>query len=143
LGAVVTRVAGYMTKKLFAAYQSSVLDVPGSDCGSKKYRQVLLTSKNFKNVKYRWILVGRQLVCLTPDVAPKYYGKIVNMRSPLYCRGKKLCSKCAGDLFYRLGIENIGLTTTTISTSYMNKLLKAKHDTTVKATKIKVADMFM
>ena len=132
-----------MTKKFFASYQSSVLNDHGTDCKSKKCRPYLLTSKNYKNVKYRWIVDRNKLVCLTPDIAPKYYNKIVQMRSPLYCCSQKLCSVCAGDLYYRLGIKNIGLTTTDISSYYLNRLLKTKHDTTVHANKITIDSMLL
>lgn len=141
--AVGTRVAGYYTKKFFAVYQTTNLDARGSDCGSKKYRKFFLTEDNFKRVKYRWIVDNGKLVCLTPENAKKYFGKVVNLRSILYCKGRTLCSKCAGDLFYRLGITNIGLTVPDISTSFLNTLLKAKHDLTVSLYKISVKDMFL
>lgn len=141
--AIGTAEAGYYTKKLFAVYQTKVLDPRGSDCGSKKTRKVFLTAANYKRVKYRWIVDGGKLICLTPDIAPKYFGKIVNMRSPLYCCSKNLCSKCAGDLFYRLQITNIGLTSPDISTSYLNKLMKAFHDASVATSEVTPQNMLL
>jgi len=141
--AVGTTDAGYYSKKLFAVYQGEVLDEPGSDCGSKMTRTFFLTSGNYKKVKYRWIVDNGSLVCLTPDIAPKYFNKEIHMRSPLFCCGEKLCSKCAGDLFYRLKIKNIGLTTPDISSSYLRKLMKAFHDASVATTEITPDNMFL
>lgn len=140
--AVGTKVAGYYGKKFFAVYQSTVLGDRTSDCGSKKYRKILLTSENYSKVKYRWIVDGGKLVCLTPDVAPKYFGKEVNMRSPLYCTSKHLCAKCIGDLPYRLGITNIGLMVPDVSSAFLNKLMKAFHSSVVDVCEIKISELF-
>ena len=141
--AIGTAVAGYYTKKFFACYQTSILGPENSDCGSKMYLKYELTEKNYKKVKYRWILDGKKLVCLTPEIAPKYYGKTVLMRSPLYCKSRHICSKCAGDLYYRLKVKNIGLTVADISTSYLNKLMKSFHSSVVDIYKVNPKNMFL
>lgn len=141
--AVGTRDAGYYSKKFFAVYQTTVLDEQGSDCGSKKYRLFNLTEKNYEKVKYRWINDNGKLVCLTPDIAPKYYGKTVQMRSPLYCTQHNICSKCAGDLAYRMKLKNIGLTVPDIASTYLNRLMKAFHSAVVDIYEIKIDDMML
>ena len=142
--AIATAQGGYMTKKFFAVYQSSVLDEDrNSDCHSKRTRRVLLTEKNYRGFKYRWIVDRGKLVCLTPTVAPKYYNQYVQMRSPMYCCGQKYCAKCMGDLFYRLQIKNIGLITSTLSNGIMNRDLKAKHDGNAKISKINISDILL
>ena len=40
-------------------------------------------------------------------------------------KSEKICSKCAGELFYRIGIKNAGLLTSTFSGSLMNLNMKA------------------
>lgn len=141
--AVGTQDAGYYGKKFFAVYQTTVLDEQGSDCGSKKYRLYHLTEKNYNNVKYRWINDNGKLVCLTPENAPKYYGKTVQMRSPLYCTQHNICSKCAGDLSYRLKIKNIGSTVPDIAAAYLNRLMKAFHSAVVSIYEVKIDDMML
>ena len=76
------------------------------------------------------------------DVAPKYFGKEVNMRSPLYCTSKHLCAKCIGDLPYRLGITNIGLMVPDVSSAFLNRLMKAFHSAVVNVCEIKISEMF-
>ena len=138
-----TRDAGYMGKKLMASMQSSVVDEKGSDCGSKRYRVMLLTQKNFADVKYRYFLSGNSLKLLTPEIGKQYYGKIIKLRSPLYCRSSHLCNKCIGELPYLLGIKNVGITTSAISSSYLNTLMKSFHDATVHSTKIDIKTMIL
>lgn len=134
--AMETSVAGYATKKFFAAYQAVTLDKRGSDCGSKAYREVTITKNNSQRLMYRWIVQGEKLVMLDSHNIDSFIGKKVKMRSPLYCTGNKLCSKCAGDLYYRLGIENIGLTTSSVGANLLKLLMKSFHDSTVKITDI-------
>ena len=141
--AIGTAVAGYATKKFFAAYQSAVLDKRGSDCGTKAYRKTLITKKNYQKLMYRYIVEGNKLIMLDNSNIKSYIGKVVNLRSPLYCVGDKLCSKCAGDLYYRLGIENIGMSTSAIGSSLLKLLMKTFHDSSVKISEIDVNDILI
>ena len=141
--AVETRDSGYQTKKFFACYQNVMLDEPGSDCRSKAYKEVLLTSSNYGANKYRYINDNGKLVCLTPEIAPKYFNKVVQMRSPMYCCGEKLCNKCAGELPYRLKLTNIGLTISDIGSCMLNAGMKGFHDSTVDLYEIKIDDLLL
>lgn len=141
--AIGTGVAGYATKKFFAAYQSVVLDKQGSDCHTKAYRTVVITPNNAQKLMYRFVVEKDGLVMLDNSNIGKYIGKEVKLRSPLYCIGDKLCSKCAGDLYYRLGIENIGMTTSAIGSNLLNLLMKSFHDSSVKITEINVDDILI
>lgn len=135
--------SGYFTKKFFACYQNVVLDEPGSDCGSKSYRTMTLTADNYKYVKYRYINDNGKLVCLTPEAAPKYFGKTVQMRSPMFCCGEKLCNKCIGDLAYRLKLTNVGLTVSDIGSEMLNAGMKGFHDSSIDLFHIKVDDLLL
>jgi len=126
-----TAVAGYLVKKLYATYQSVVLDKPGSDCHTTLYREFLLTADNSDKVKNRFIVEGNKLVELNLTNMPKYIGKRVKMRSPMYCKGEHLCNICAGNAFYNQGIKNIGLTAANIGSDFLNLLMKAFHNSTM------------
>lgn len=134
-----TSVAGYITKKLFTVYQGVALDKPGSDCHTKGYRTVTITKDNAVKLKNRFIIEGSKLVELTAEVMPKYIGRTVKMRSPLYCTGEKICSKCMGTAFYTQGITNVGLTASSIGSNLLNRFMKAFHDPTSKLVKIDTA----
>lgn len=132
-----TAETGYLAKQIMAALQTEVLDVKGSDCGSVRTLDVELTPENKSLYDYRYIKNNKgELICLTPDVIDKYVGKTVKMRSPMMCVGKRICNKCAGDLYYKLGIENAGLTASKVATVLTNLNMKKFHDSTIKYHKI-------
>jgi len=47
------------------------------------------------------------------------------------CVSKKICSRCAGELFYKLDVKQAGLFATQLSHAALNLALKSKHDGTV------------
>ena len=124
------------------SFQTSVLDDKNSDCGSKLFISVELTEKNYDGYIYRYIKdpSSNQLIELNYDNKSKYVGKIVQMRSPLYCKGDKICNKCAGNYYYKMGSKNIGLLTIEIGGIILNKSMKSFHDSTVHLTKINIDD---
>lgn len=77
------------------------------------------------------------------DVLDKLVGKKIKIRSPLFCCAPpgKICNKCAGDMPYLLGVENIGLTTSAIGSGFLNLLMKAFHDSTVRTSDIDIDHM--
>lgn len=106
-----TAKGGYMGKKLRYAFQHVILDEPNSDCGTTKTLSVKMDSYAKKLFIYRYIVTSSGLVLLTPDNIDDYTDKVVQVRSPMYCTTEKICSKCAGSLYYDMGIKNIGLLT--------------------------------
>lgn len=109
-----TQVSGYQGKQISSSHQGEVLGEPGCDCGSTKYIKAYIGDDAFKKFPYRYFKgAGGKLVCLTPEVAKSYKGRTVEMRSVMYCKtvGKEgyICSKCAGEFYYKLGKRNIGL----------------------------------
>lgn len=129
---VATQDGGAKTKYLFAALQSEILDERGTDCGTETYEEFTIDKDNYKTFLYRWIKTKNGEILLTRDNIKQVIDKKVEMRSPLFCTGQKFCSKCVGDLYYRIGISNIGLTVTKITSTLLNLSLKNMHDTSVK-----------
>ena len=137
--AVQTQDGGAKTKQIFAAMQSVKLNPKrGSDCGSKLYKEFVLTEQNITNNLLRFILDEKtgKLVKLTDENKKEYIGKKVKMRSPLYCKDPEYCNICAGDYFYELGVTNIGNTCTRMSSTILNLSLKSMHDISVNADTI-------
>lgn len=145
--AVGTQVSGYLAKELLSALQTEVLADPDSDCGSLRTLSITLTKANAKDFLYRYIKEGSKYVCLDSDTMPKYIGKTVQMRSPMYCIGvgkeKHLCNKCCGDFYYKLGKRNIGLAGSKVSTSLTQLNLQKFHENLVKTRQIDVSDMLI
>lgn len=127
-----TKYSGYMGKKLLALLQMMEVDEPGTDCGTKNLIPIRITNNNKNDMVYTFIDDGSgQLLMLTRENIGSYVGKIVMARSPMSCITQKICSKCAGNLFYLLGAKHAGLFATQISHSALNLGLKAKHNSLV------------
>lgn len=133
-----TEIGGYWEKLFGAAFQTVLLDEPGSDCGSDKYIEVELTKKNLPEYMYNYIIKSNgELEELTSDNADKYIGKKVKMRFNIFCKSKTgICNKCAGNFFYRRGARNIGLATIQIPSVLKLRSMKSFHDGSVKTTEI-------
>lgn len=133
-----TEIGGYWEKLFGAAFQTILLDEPGSDCGSKHFITVELTKKNLPDFMYNYIIKSDgTLEELTSDNCDKYIGKKVNMRFSAFCKSKTgICNKCASNFFYRRGSRNIGLATIQIPSTLKLRSMKAFHDSTVSTTEI-------
>ena len=117
-----------------------MVDEQGSDCGTTLTKKFTITKGNKASFMYRYIVEKGKLVFLEESNIDNYVGKTVNMRTPLYCKSDKYCSKCAGELYNKLGIQNVGLLTTRIGTSLLNSSLKQFHDMTLKTIEINIED---
>ena len=137
---VETQTAGYETKKINNAMQTVMLDDRETDCGTNQYLKITIPAGMKTMFIYRNILVNGKLVMLDDTNIDKYVGKEVLMRSPMFCTSDKICHKCAGDLFHKLGMTNAGLLGSTMSGSLMNLSMKKFHDTTIRFAKIKAED---
>lgn len=133
-----TEVGGYWEKLFGAAFQTVLLDEPGSDCKSDKYITVELTKKNLPEFMYNYIIKSNgELEELTSDNSDKYIGKKVKMRFSMFCKSKTgICNKCAGNFFYRRGARNVGLATIQIPSTLKLRSMKSFHDTTIKTVEI-------
>ena len=138
-----TAVGGYQVKKFYAEYQNAVLGKKGSNCGTTKTIEILLTKDNAVNFKNRYIMEGSRLICLTPDVMEKYIGKKVHMRTPLFCTNEHYCNICFGDSPYNVGIENVGLTASKIGSNFVNLGMKSFHDSSMKLYEVDPKDILL
>jgi len=138
---IATADAGYMGKKLLALLQMMVLDEEGSDCGTKNLIPIKITKANAENVVYTYYREGGQEKMFTREDISSHIGKTIMMRSPMSCTGEKICSKCAGKLFYLLGAYNAGLFAVQISHAALNLGLKAKHNSLVELYTINPDDL--
>ena len=82
---------------------------------------------------YCYIIEGSKLVEITSDNRDKYIGKTVKMRFAHMCKCKTgICEKCAGGLFKRLNMTNVGVATSQVASTLKNKCMKSFHDSTLK-----------
>ena len=141
--AVGTQDSGYLSKQLIACMQTEVLDEHGTDCHTEHTIEMEITDKNKKELTYRYIVENGKYVCLTPDVLPKYVGKTVKLRSPMYCKGDKICNICAGEADYKLNNINVGLGCSNISTTLLRMGMKKFHTANISSKPIDLNDIFI
>ena len=133
-----TEIGGYWEKLFVSALQTTMLDGKDTDCGTKRYITVDLTKDNVRIYMYNYIIESNgSLTELTTDNMNKYIGKKVKMRFSIFCQSKTgLCHRCAGNLFYRRGVDNVGLACVEIPSTVKLRSLKAFHNSVVTTSEI-------
>ena len=125
-----TELGGYWEKLFLNAFQHIVLLEPGSDCGTTRHIVLNLNEKNIGQVMYSYVINNDgSLTEITSKNQDKFIGKTVKLRFSSMCESKNgICNKCAGNLFYRLGIRNIGASTPQIPSKLKVLSMKLFHD---------------
>ena len=139
-----TETGGYYEKMLLYSMQHLQLLEPGSDCGTKRYIEIHITDSNIDDVMYNYVIQGEKLVEITSENKDQFIGKTVKMRYSSMCEAKNgcFCNKCAGNLWYRLGITKVGVITPQIASKLKNLLMKSFHDSQVQLTDMNVMEVF-
>ena len=140
-----TAIGGYWEKLFLAAFQHITLDPKDSDCKTNRTLTRTITKQNKMLYMYSYMVEpSGKLTELTYDVMNKLIGKTIKIRFSSLCASKTgICNKCAGNLFYRIGIENIGTVTPIIPTKIKLISMKAFHDSTLKYTEIDPMKTFL
>lgn len=126
-----TELGGYWEKLFLYAFQHIILLEPGSDCGTKRHITVDVDDHNITQIMYCYVINNDgSLTEITSENKDKFIGKRVKLRFSSMCESKNgtICNKCAGNLFYRLGIKNIGASTPQIPSRLKVLSMKLFHD---------------
>ena len=138
-----TEVGGYLEKLFLYAYQHIKLDPPGSDCGTKRTITVDITKDNIGQWMYSYVVQGSKLVEITSDNMKQFIGKRVKIRFSALCESKTgICNHCFGNLPYRRGDLNVGISSTIVPSTMKNVSMKSFHDSVQKTTIIDVNKAF-
>ena len=89
-----------------------------------------VTDKNIGMIMYCYVINSDgSLEEITSKNKSKFIGQKVKLRFSSMCESKNgICNKCAGNLFYRLGIRNIGASTPQIPSKLKVLSMKLFHD---------------
>lgn len=138
-----TEVGGYLEKLFLYAFQHLKLDPAGSDCGTKRYITVTLTKQNIHKWMYSYIIQGDKLVEITSTNKDKFIGKKVKIRYSALCESKTgICNHCFGNLPYRRGDLNVGISSTIIASTMKNISMKSFHDSVQKIRPVDINKAF-
>lgn len=135
---------GYFEKLFIAAFQTLKLDPPGSDCGTKHHIRVRLTSDNIGDYMYCYVIKNNgELELINSETKDKYVNTTVNLRFASMCESKTgICNKCAGELFYILGEEYMGLNIAQIPDVLKLRFMKGFHNAIVQTNTMDVYKAF-
>lgn len=139
-----TREGGYLEKQFTNATQHIKILPEGSDCGSDRCIKVTLTKKNISMWMYCFYKNGSSYTEITTDNKDKLIGKTVMMRYSGFCKSKNgcICEKCAGTMYRRIGIENVGLGVMIMASSMKNAAMRAFHNSSLNLSKIDPNNVF-
>lgn len=111
--ALSTGVSGYLTRQLIYSCVFVELDETLDDCGTTDYMKILVEDETMaKSLLWRYFKVKDRLVKITTSNYKNIVGKIINLRTPIYCKSEKVCKKCYGDLHKILHSNQIGIIAT-------------------------------
>ena len=139
-----TELGGYWEKLFLTSLQHVILNEPGSDCGTKRHIEVKVTSKNIGSIMYCYVINSDgSLTEITSENKDKFIGKTIKLRFSSMCESKDgICNKCAGNLFYRLGIRNVGASTPQIPSRLKVLSMKLFHDDQLNFTEMDPMEAF-
>lgn len=110
--AVNTSASGYLSRKLIFSCANLQKDPDLEDCGTKDYLKVYVESeKKAAMLEFRYRLnpeSGKEEM-ITKHNYKDIVGKIILLRSPIYCKSEKICHKCYGDLWKVIDSKYIGV----------------------------------
>jgi len=132
-----TESGGYWEKLFVSAFQHIVLLDPGSDCKTDRYIEMDVDEKNIDSIMYNYVIEGNKLTEITSDNMDRFIGKKVKLRFSSLCEAKGgICSKCAGNLWYRLGFKNVGPIMPQIPSKVKVIMMKSFHNNQINLTEM-------
>lgn len=116
----------------------------GSDCGTKRTISIEVTDDNIDGLMYNYYVENGKTIEITSANKDSLIGKTIKMRFSSMCEAKNgcFCNKCAGNLWYRLGITNIGVVTPQLPSKLKNVFMKSFHSNQVVLVDMDVAEAF-
>ena len=91
-----TSVTGYLARQLAYILNTVEANPDLLDCGTKRTLNIRLSKDNIHRLYGRYVVKNNKVVKFNPF--DYKIGDIIKLRSPIFCRSKKLCRYCYGDL---------------------------------------------
>ena len=138
---------GYFSRKLnLLTIDTQLNPERNSDCGTKRYLKYHIDDKESllriegTYYKSRPTSIFEQCVKFDDDFL---IGKDIYMRSPIFCKDERICSKCYGKLANNNRNVNIGVIgSTIISSRFTQNNLSAKHSLQTDSQSIELSDNY-
>lgn len=132
-----TQKGGAAAKDILRA--TSAITIGEGDCGSTKGKAIKVTKDIADSLIGRYVIEGNKIKPI--ENPSEYVGKIITIRSPMYCKrkGSEFCAVCVGKVM--AGYPNgISLVTTDVSGILLNLSMKTMHNSAAKTIKFNILD---
>ena len=118
-----TALGGADFKDLSRMFQN--IKISEKDCKSKVGKRVLFTEESYDRLVGRTTLDGKKI---TTDMAKKFIGTRVLLRSPQGCqtKGTHFCETCVGDSV-AINPSSVGMLAANLGASFMGIMMSAMH----------------
>jgi len=98
---------GYFTRQLVYLLNSVEVDPVLKDCKTNRTINLRLDKDLITRLSGRYILIGSKITKY--NSSDFKVGQTVNLRTPIYCKSKKICHTCYGDLIRRIKTPYVGV----------------------------------
>ena len=103
--ALSTAPVGYLTRKMVMATQSVMLGKK-TDCKTKRHIELYVDDELIDHLYGRYTVEGE---LITQSNAKQFIGKVIKLRTPIYCTSPKICRVCYGHLYDIIKTPYIGM----------------------------------
>lgn len=116
---------GYAYRKMVYVMGNIEANPRNRDCETRMFFRIKLTPELFKRMPGRYVQekFGGPLVPVTKDMI----GKVISLRSPVFCKSGKICATCYGKLLEQINSKNVGIIAAQECTSLSEKIMKSFH----------------
>lgn len=112
---------GYSYRKAIFAVGDVQASLDIANCETKRTLNIKLTKDLMDRMTGRFHINENGKLELLTD---KYIGKSINLRSPIFCKSKKICRTCYGKLLEQLKSSNVGILASQNVCSLSEKIMK-------------------
>lgn len=113
---------GYAYRKMVFAMGTAECDITNADCGTKRGMKLKLTQELFSRMNGRYFINPKTKVI--EQLTKNYIGQIMEIRSPMFCKSRRICRTCYGDLIYQIQSQNAGVLAAQACASLSEKIMK-------------------
>lgn len=120
-----TSKGGYAYRKMIYVMANVRLSDRLSDCGTRLTAKIKLTDDLFNRMQGRYVQDEHSNKII--PVSENMIGKIISLRSPMFCRSLDICHICYGELYKQINTRHIGLLAAQECTSLSETIMKSFH----------------
>jgi len=139
---IATAKGGEITEFIRRVFQDS--KITEKDCHTTRTYDTVLKKDHVSKYLYANILNKGDLLTLTPDNIEQYIGKLINIRSPMYCETHDgYCQVCMGKLMEIRDTKFLATIISRIGSAFLSASMKAFHGTKHKSIDISNLNNFL